>query len=99
MKSGKNTEKPGRTRAERGDPQEASAIRDELDRRFRSACDNRRTFFQKFFEGEIEVEPSWENQDRVVESIAQVVTWQLSRLKDSKVTEEERKKIREESSA
>lgn len=78
-------------------PQKASAIRDELDQRFYSACEDRRAFFRKFFEDKIEVESSWENQNRVVESIARIVTWQLSRLEDFKVTEKKEKKIEEES--
>ncbi|KXA88984.1 hypothetical protein AKJ62_04045 [candidate division MSBL1 archaeon SCGC-AAA259D14] len=87
----------GRISLKEKNPQKASAIRNELDRRFYSACRDREALFQKFFEGEMEVESSWKNQDKVVESIARVVTWQLSRLRDSKVTEEEWKKIREES--
>ncbi|KXA89190.1 hypothetical protein AKJ62_03625, partial [candidate division MSBL1 archaeon SCGC-AAA259D14] len=87
----------GKISLKRGDPQKGAAVRDGLDRRFRSACDDRRAFFRKFFEGEVEVGSSWKNQDEVVESIARIVTWQLSRSRDSRVTEEEQAKLKKES--
>ncbi|KXA99016.1 hypothetical protein AKJ41_06110 [candidate division MSBL1 archaeon SCGC-AAA259O05] len=77
--------------------QKGATVYNELDRRFDSAYDEMEAFLQSFFKDEVEVEPPWENQDRVIESITRIATQQLLGSKNFKVTEKVRTRLRKES--